>query len=63
MPQASCYHTGKDVTDLSDINAKKGSHVDGLKVVDKKKISVLNQISAGPSRIMELLSVLRKTLK
>ena len=63
MPQASCYHTDKDATDLSDINAKKASDVDGFKVVDKKKIFVLKQISAGPSKIMELLSVLKKTLK
>ena len=37
--------------------------MDGFKVVDKKKIFVLKQISAGPSKIMELLSVLKKTLK
>ncbi len=51
------------MTDLSDINVQKASNADGFKVVDKKKISVLNQISAGPSKIMELLSVLKKTLK
>lgn len=49
--------------DLLDINVQKASNADGFKVVDKKKISVLNQISAGPSKIMELLSVLKKTLK
>ena len=51
------------MTDLLDINVQKASNADGFKVVDKKKISVLNQISAGPSKIMELLSVLKKTLK
>ena len=37
--------------------------MDGFREVDKKKISVLKKISAGPSKIMELLSVLKTIWK